>query len=233
MAEEDLAYIEAGINHLEQALPQIISMKTHKDGVAHVLEAATSIKEISLDPNFKTLGTSLKILSSGGSSALRTTIYQFFLTDLLEMLVELKTQINSAGIPSETRVEELKLACEYLIKYATRVTNRFKINVTFSPDYEAKAIRAFMVVKELSEVCRFLNMSPDLTMNATPNLDSGFEIDLMSQENAEELHRRVGSVLEVNSVTVFTETMNQQVMMLDPPQIPESFDNKVEEFLTG
>ena len=70
-------------------------------------------------------------------------------------------------------------------------------------------------------------------MNSTPSLDSGIEIDVLTQESAEELHRLTGSVLEVKAVQIFTETMNLQVLMLDPPQIPGSFDSKVEEFLKG
>jgi hypothetical protein len=76
-------------------------------------------------------------------------------------------------------------------------------------------------------------MTPDLTINSTPNLDGGLEIDVLTQETAEELHRLTGTVLEVKSVQIFTETMNQQVLMLDPPHIPGSYDSKVEEFLQG
>lgn len=231
--QSELDNIETGITHLEQALPQIVSMKTHLEGVEQVLKAADALKEIQCDPNFKTLATTLKILSSGASSVLSTTVYQFFLTDILEMLVTIKGQIIASGLPETTQAAELQSAGEFLIKFASRVTNRFKITVTFSPDYEAKAIRAFMVVKELAEVCRFLSMAPDLTQNSTPNLDRGLEIDVFSQENAEELHRITGSVLEVSSVTIFTETMNQQVLMLDPPHIPDSFDSKIESFLSG
>lgn len=229
--QTELNYIGQAIDYLEQALPQIIGMATHLEGIGNVIGAADAMKEIAFDKYMKPLAMTLKIISNSQSSGLRTTAFQSFLIDILEMLVKIQNQINTSGIPQTTDAADLQLAGEFLMRYADRVTNRYKINVNFEDDYEAKAIRAFMVVKELSEACRFLNLAPDLTINSTPNLDSGLEIEVLTQETAEELHRITGSVLEVKSVQIFTETMNQQVLMLDPPHIPGSFDTKIEEFL--
>ncbi|OLS24342.1 MAG: hypothetical protein HeimC2_22880 [Candidatus Heimdallarchaeota archaeon LC_2] len=229
--QKELDFIEQAINNLEQALPQILGMATHKEGIENVIGAADSMKEIAFDKYMKPLAMTLKIISNSQSSGLRTTAFQSFLVDILEMLVKIQNQIKTSGLPKTTDAADLQSAGEFLMRYADRITNRYKINVNFEDDYEAKAIRAFMVVKELAESCRFLNLSPDLTINSTPNLDSGLEIEVLTQENAEELHRITGSVLEVKSVQIFTETMNQQVLMLDPPHIPGSFDTKVEEFL--
>lgn len=231
--QQDLGHIEQAINHLEQALPQVIGVSTHNEGIENVVSAANSMKEITFDKNMKSLAMTLKVLSNSASSGLRTTIYQSFLMDILEMLMSIKEDLQENEIPQSTESLNLKNNGDFLMRYAERVTNRYKINVIFEPDYEAKAIRAFMVVKELAEACRFLNMSPDLTINSTPNLDAGLEIDVLTQETAEELHRLTGSVLEVKSVQIFTETMNQQVLMLDPPHVPASFDSKIEEFLKG
>ncbi len=229
--QTELDHIGKAIDHLEQALPQIIGMATHLEGIGNVIGAADAMKEIAFDKYMKPLAMTLKIISNSQSSGLRTTAFQSFLIDILEMLVKIQNQINTSGIPQTTDAADLQLAGEFLMRYADRVTNRYKINVNFEDDYEAKAIRAFMVVKELAEACRFLNLSPDLTINSTPNLDGGLEIEVLTQETAEELHRITGSVLEVKSVQIFTETMNQQVLMLDPPHIPGSFDTKIEEFL--
>ncbi|MHA2277906.1 MAG: hypothetical protein ACXAC2_19160 [Candidatus Kariarchaeaceae archaeon] len=231
--QKELDQIEQAINHLEQALPQVIGVSTHNEGIENVIAAANAMKEITFDPDMKGLAMTLKVLSNSASSGLKTTIYQSYLMEILEMLVSIKEDIQEDGLPKITESLNLKNVGEFLMRYADRVTNRYKISVTFEPDYEAKAIRAFMVVKELAEACRFLNMSPDLTINSTPNLDGGLEIDVLTQETAEELHRLTGSVLEVKNVQIFTETMNQQVLMLDPPHIPASYDSKVEEFLQG
>ncbi|MFV2014410.1 MAG: hypothetical protein ACC656_03200 [Candidatus Heimdallarchaeota archaeon] len=231
--QKELEHVEQAINYLEQALPQVIGISTHAEGLENVVNAANGMKEITFDKNMKSLAMTLKVLSNSTSSSLRTTVYQSFLMDILEMLAKIKEGGQSTALPSVTEALDLQGIGQFLIRYAERVTNRYRINVSFEPDYEAKAIRAFMVVKELAEACRFLNMSPDLTINSTPNLDSGIEIDVLTQESAEELHRLTGSVLEVKSVQIFTETMNLQVLMLDPPHIPGSFDSKVEEFLKG
>ena len=231
--QKELEHVEQAINYLEQALPQVIGISTHAEGLENVVNAANAMKEITFDKNMKSLAMTLKVLSNSTSSSLRTTVYQSFLMDILEMLAKIKEGGQSTALPEVTEALDLQGIGQFLIRYAERVTNRYRINVSFEPDYEAKAIRAFMVVKELAEACRFLNMSPDLTINSTPNLDSGIEIDVLTQESAEELHRITGSVLEVKSVQIFTETMNLQVLMLDPPHIPGSFDSKVEEFLKG
>jgi hypothetical protein len=88
-----------------------------------------------------------------------------------------------------------------------------------------------MVIKELSGVVRFLNMSPDIAENSNANLESGLEIDCLSQETPEELHRLAGSVLEVQNVQIFMETRPQAINSLDPPSHPESFDTKIFNFL--
>ena len=135
------------------------------------------------------------------------------------------------GVSDQTDAIKHVHSGEFLIRLSGRVTNRFKLNVLFEPEYEAKALRAFMVVKELSGVAKFLNIAPDISDNQNANLDNGLEIDCLSQETPEELHRIAGSVLEVQSVQIFRETKALPINMLDPPSVPNSFDNKIHDFL--
>lgn len=229
--QKELDLIKQAISLLEAALPQILTRDQHNDGLSVILEATDIIKEISFDKNLKSLALTIKILSGGASTILQTVTYQAFILDILEMLVKIAKSIETHGPPKSTDADKLQTVGEFLIRLAGRATNRYKINVIFEPDYEAKAIRAFMVLKELNEVVRFLNVEPDISVNQKANLNNGLELDVLSQETPEELHRIAGSVLEVQNVQLFTETKPQYVMILDPPYSPGSFDSKMNEFL--
>jgi hypothetical protein len=142
-AHPELKHIEIAINHLEQALPQVIGESTHKEGIENVIVAANAMKEITFDQEMKPLAMTVKVLSSSASSGLKTTIYQSYLIEILEMLVSIKEDIMEDGPPKITESLNLRNVGEFLMRYADRVTNRYKINVIFESDYEAKAIRAF------------------------------------------------------------------------------------------
>jgi hypothetical protein len=141
--------------------------------------------------------------------------------------------MKNEGVPQDTEIEEMVAIGRYLIRVAGRVTNRYKIKIIFEQEYEAKALRAFMALKELSGVVRFLNVSPDVSSNQNANLENGLEVDVLSQESAEELHRIAGSVLQVENVQIFTEMRPQRVLMLDPPSHAESFDQKIQDFISN
>ena len=110
---------------------------------------------------------------------------------------------------------------------AGRVTNRFKMKVIFDKDYEAKGIRAFMVMKELQAFVRYLSVTPDIVNSQNPNLEGGLEIDLLSQESPQVLHKLASSVLEVTNVQIFTETISRPVLIIDPPSSSDSVDEQV------
>jgi len=230
--QHELDLLEKAISELEQALPQIIASSSHDEGIERVDNAITHLKNISFDSAFPELAEALNKLNKEATISMLTDIYQAFLTTILEMLVEITDGIKNYGLPKSTNAGRLVATAEFLINYCGRVMNRYKINVLFEPDYEAKSIRAFMVLKELSQVCRFLSMDPDLTITDNPNLESGMSIDVLSQKSPEDLHKLAGSVLEVKNVMIFTETKQLQVRMLDPPHLPTSFDGQVETYLT-
>jgi hypothetical protein len=232
LIQKDLDLINRVISLLEEALPQIVTRDQHYEGIEKVLEVSEVLKEVGIEKDIKSLAVTLKILSGGQSTILHSVSYQAFLLEILEMLTKLAAEYEVGDLLKETEAGKLQSAGEFLIRLAGRVTNRYKINVYFEPEYEAKGIRAFMVLKELHESVRFLNVNPDISVNQQANLDNGLELDILSQESPEELHRMVGSVLEVKNVQLFTETKPQYVMMLDPPFSPGSFDSKMTEFLS-
>ena len=41
--QQDLGHIEQAINHLEQALPQVIGVSTHNEGIENVINAANAM----------------------------------------------------------------------------------------------------------------------------------------------------------------------------------------------
>ncbi|MDH5401253.1 MAG: hypothetical protein OEZ01_18355 [Candidatus Heimdallarchaeota archaeon] len=229
--QHNLMKLEKMITILNSALPMVIAQNQNKEGIELILQASDLVKEIEFDPSFETLGTTIRLLSAGGSSLLSTVYYQGYILDILEMLNDIYNEIQTHGIPKSTKAQEMVYAGEFLIRLVGRLTNRYKINVIFEKEYEAKAVRAFMVLNELKRVVRFLNINPDISMNSTANLENGLEIDALSQESAEELHKLAGSVLEVVNVQVFVETKPQPVFMLDPPDHPESFDRKLNTYL--
>ncbi|MHA2250127.1 MAG: hypothetical protein ACXAD7_07185 [Candidatus Kariarchaeaceae archaeon] len=229
--QHELDLIKQAISLLEVALPQIVTREQHNTGIEQILKASEIIKEVSLDKDLKSLAVTLKILSGGGSTMLQTVFFQSYILDILEMLTKVISDFETHGPPITTDASMHQAAGEFLIRLAGRITNRYKMNVLFEPDYEAKGIRAFMVLKELHEVVRFLTVNPDISINQNANLDNGLEIDLLSQDPPEELHRIAGSVLEVKNVQIFTETKPQYVSFLDPPFSPGSFDSKMTEFL--
>ncbi len=229
--QQELELVNQAISLLESALPQIVTGSQHTEAIEQILQVCGIFKELEFDENLKSLGVTLKILSSGQSQILGTVTYQAFILDILELLTKIVDNNETQGLPENTESTKLQTIGEFLIRLAGRATNRYKLNVHFEPDYEAKGIRAFMVLKELNECVRFLNVNPDISINQSANLDSGLEIDVLSQENPDELYKIAGSILEVKNVQIFTETKPQFVTMLDPPFSPGSFDSKMNEFL--
>jgi len=216
---------------LEQAVPLLMTASRIEEGLQNVVEAAEQIQNLDFDPHFTELSTTMKILANSDSPILSTFNFQGYIVELLEMFTSLLNEVKNAGPPKESDALKMLHIGQYLINLSSRVTNRYKLNVLFEPEYEAKALRAFMVVKELSGVVRFLNLAPDISENQNANLDNGLEIDCLSQETPEDLHKLAGSVLEVQSVQIFRETRPLPVNMLDPPTNPDSFDTKISNFL--
>ena len=234
MAEEikhQIDLLETTKLALENAVPLLITEGKTGEGLGYVIQAAEKIQELSFDPAFSELSTNMKILANSGSSILQTVSFQAFILDLLEMISPLLETLQNTGPPQGTDANKYLHISEYLIRLSGRVVNRYKLQINFEPEYEAKSLRAFMCVKELAGVVKFLNIAPDISENQQANLDNGLEVDCISQESADSLHKLAGSVLEVQSVQVFIETKAQPVRMLDPPSDPSSFDAKISEFL--
>lgn len=229
--QDEMDIISKSISALEESLPFIVTPTQHHIAINAINETADIIKESGLDEKFASLSTTLKILNNGDSAMLSTITYQGFILELLEFLVSIRGNLEKNEEPETADLGTLLHAGEFLIRLAGRVTNRYKLRVTFEPEYEAKGIRAFMVIKELQPISRFLSLSPDLTTNQNVNLENGLEIDLLSQESGKELHKLAGSVLEVINVQIFTETRNMPLMILDPPESHSSFDIQVKTFL--
>lgn len=223
--------LEEAKSALTEAIPLLITPSRTQEGLQFVAQGADHLEKLEFDQNFSQLSTTMKILANGDSMVLGTVTFQSFVVDVLEMITSILEVAKNSELPQDTDVLKYLHVGEFLVNMAGRVTNRYKLNVLFEPEYEAKSLRAFMVVKELSNVVRFLNLAPDISENQNANLDNGLEVDCLSQASPNELHRIAGSVLEVQSVQVFRETKAQPINMLDPPSNPESFDKKIEAFL--
>ncbi|MCY3412559.1 MAG: hypothetical protein INQ03_13050 [Candidatus Heimdallarchaeota archaeon] len=229
--QKEMDILSRAIEALEGAVPLIVTPSQHETAINAINQAADILKQSNVDAVFSQLSTTMKILNNGGSSLLTTVVYQGFILDILEMLTSINNLINSKGLPNSTRADEVQKAGEFLIRLTGRITNRYKIRVTFNPEYEAKSIRAFMLAKELQPFVRFLSLNPDISTNQQPNLENGFELDVLSQETPQNLHKLAGSILEVINVQIFTETRNTPVPILDPPGADASFDEQVNAFL--
>jgi len=229
--QQQIGLLETAKTSLEQAVPLLITQGRTGEGLQAIIDAAGQLEQIQADPNFSQLATNLKILANSDASILSTVTFQAFIVDILEMIVTMSEAAKDSGELQTTSVVKMNHVAEYLLRLSGRITNRYKLNVLFEPEYEAKSLRAFMVVKELSGVVKFLNIAPDISENQNANLDNGLEIDCLSQEGPEGLHKIAGSVLEVQNVQVFRETRPAPVDMLDPPTAANSFDSKIADFL--
>ncbi len=231
--QKELDLIHSVINALETSIPNIIFNSYHNDAIEFIRLATDYIEQISFDENMKELATTIKILNGGESPILKSVYYQSYILDILEMFSKIESHIQQKGLPSTTRALELCNVGEFLINIAARVTNRYKLKILFNPEFEAKYLRAFMLVKDLHGSCRFLSMSPDITVSPDVNLDSGLELEVLSQETPQNLHKIAGAVLDVQSVQIFVETKSVPTLLLDPPHDPNSFDNKISTFLSS
>ncbi len=218
---------------LERTIPVIMTPSQHKVAINAINSAMDNLQQSNLHADFASLATTVRILNNGESTVLGTIAYQGFILELLELLEGIRIQLLENGAVQNINLTDVRSAGEFLIRLSGRVTARYKIRVTFNPEYEAKSIRAFMLIKELQPFVRYLSLSPDITTNQNPNLDNGFEIDCLSMETAQSLHKIAGGVLEVINVQLFNETKNMPVMVLDPPHQENSFNSQVANFLAN
>lgn len=229
--QKELDIIQAAIGSFERAIPLIVSPSYHQQAIELIGEGIGYLEKSDVDQYFSLLSTTIKILNAGDSAILFTVTYQAYILDILELLVKLSEDMKQNGVPSETGVKDIQIAGEFLIRLAGRATNRYKMTITFDPEFEAKYVRAFMVLRELRGSCRFLNLSPDITENEGANLDAGLDIEVLSQEVPGVLYKKAGSVLDVSGVQIFSETKSVPVLILDPPTTADSFDVKISQYL--
>ena len=202
-----------------------------KQAIELIGDGIDYLEKSNVDQYFALLATTIKILNAGDSAILSSVTYQAYILDILELLAKLSEDMKQNGVPAETGIKDIQIAGEFLIRLAGRATNRYKMTVTFDPEFEAKYVRAFMVLRELRGSCRFLNLSPDITENEGANLDAGLDIEVLSQEAPGVLYKKAGSVLDVSGVQIFSETKSVPVLILDPPTTPDSFDLKISQYL--
>lgn len=230
--QNEFEILSKTINALERALPLIMTPSQHGAAIHTINIAMDILKDSKLSPELNTIATTVKILNNGESPLLATISYQGFILELLESLQTMKDQLEQ-GSQLSVNLVDVRSGGEFLIRLSGRVTKRYKMRVTFNPEYEAKSIRAFMLAKELQPFVRFLSMSPDISGNQNPNLDNGFELDLLSMETAQSLHKIAGGVLEVINVQMWSENKSQPVLVIDPPSAEDSYNEQVQNFLAN
>ncbi len=222
------------IDYINQTIPLVTTGSRKADVKQMVITVSEQMKSEDLNqisPHFRPLGTTLKILVGSDSPLLTSVTFQGFLLEMAETLSEISELINSGGIPDPAIIQDLRTNGEFLIKLAGRMLYRYKIQVYFEPDYDAKVLRAFMLAKDLSKVVRFLNVTPDISQQTNPNLDNGITLEVLSASSPQELNDIVMNVLSVESCQIFIERKESNVIYLDPPYIPGSVDDKMEKYL--
>ncbi|MBN2083144.1 chemotaxis protein CheA [bacterium] len=81
----------------------------------------------------------------------------------------------------------------------------FWVSVRLEDSCDLKNVRAFMVLKELKTVGEILHATPSETALTEQAFGSSFDLLLASEEEASEVERLAGSVLEIESATVLVE----------------------------
>ena len=231
---QSITEIDKVIELVNQAIPLVGTPSKSETVQGLISQVSDLMKSENLDrvsPHFRPLGTTLKILISSGSPFLGTVTFQAFLLEISETLTEVKSLLNSAGVPDPEVIKDLRTNGEFLIRMAGRILYRYKIIAQFEPDYDAKVLRAFMLAKDLSKQVRFLNVDPDISQQSNPNLDNGLTLEVLSQSPPQELHETVMKVLSVESCQIFIERREENVLYLDPPYIPGSVDDRMDKYL--
>lgn len=231
---QSISEISKVIDLINQAIP-LVGTPSKLESVLGLVSQVTDIMKSDqlhqVSPHFRPLGTTLKILTSSGSPFLSTVTFQAFLLEISETLKEVVNLLNSGGLPDPGVIQDLRTNGEFFIRMAGRMLYRYKINVKFEPDYDAKVLRAFMLAKDLSKQVRFLNVDPDISQQTNPNLDNGMTLEVLSQSSAQELYDTVMNVLSVESCQIFIERREENVLYLDPPYIPGSVDDRMDKYL--
>lgn len=233
MSAELTNQLDMVIPLLEAAIPQVINTQDNSESLQRVNKVGEMLKAQSfaaLDPNLPQIGQLLIDLTANPSLFLANISFQMYLLDLLETLSQLYRDI-SAGTPSNYNFSHLLEVAYFLQRLTNRATVRYKLKIDFNPEYEGKFLRAFQALKDLQKVARFLVVNPDIASNNAANLDGGFEVEILSNENPKKLHEIASSVLEVESVQVYSEQKTVTVFHLDPPEVPGSVDQVYKEFL--
>jgi hypothetical protein len=233
MSSEAVSQLELVIPLFNASIPHIVTPDKLSEGLERIKQAIDLLNDesiISFAPNLKNLCSTLKILIAGESPFLGTITFQAYVLEILEELLTLQENIKSSK-KAEYNFSRLAVAGDFFLRLAQRMMIRYKVRIEFEPEYEAKSLRAFMVLKELKKTSRFLVVSPDLATNQNANLDDGLEVEILSQENPTNLHEMVSGVLEVKAVQIYEERKNSTVFHLDPPSLTGSEDEKYSEYL--
>ena len=219
---------------LEAAIPQIVNRRENETALQRLVQVGDIFQDAkfaAVDTDIPEIGALLKILANGKSPALSTSAFQIFVLEILEELVKVYQQMSSGNNPNGN-FSAIKTAGDFMLRYADRLMVRYKIRVEFEPEYEGKYLRAFQVLKELQDTARFLVVTPDISVDPQADLNSGLEIEILSQETPKTLHELVSGVLEVKAVQVFSEQKSMVVYHLDPPEVEGSFDQRYQAYLS-
>lgn len=229
-----IASIDLCIPLLEAAIPEIVTPVQNANAINKLAQVADILKGnefAEIEKNIKTLSTTLKILLSGESPFLSTVVFQGYILEIFELLVNVKEDLEQNVVPTSPIFDIVTKTGEFFLTLAGRMMIRYKVRVEFEQDYEAKNLRAFMILKDLSRNSRFLLVTPDLEAMQNANLDNGIDIEFLSQDSPKEIHEMVSGVLEVKAVQIFAERKNETVFHLDPPHVPGSVDERYQTYV--
>ncbi len=231
---QGVTVLEKIVNYIEGAIPNLVDDKNLEKGKKYLLKLSDELKDDSLpgiSNEFRVLGTTLKIILTSNSMILSNPVFHVFLLSIAETVKEsLELIVNGAPINDE-EIRQLRINGEFMITVASRLMKRYKLQVFFEKDYEAKSLRAFMLAKELSSKVRFLSVNPDISSVESPNLEKGLEFEVLSNESADKLYKIATEVLSVKSVNIFVEKSESEVVYVDPPFQEDSIDAKMESYL--
>ncbi|MDQ0199580.1 chemotaxis protein CheA [Neobacillus ginsengisoli] len=114
---------------------------------------------------------------------------------------------REVAVTAEFVIDEFQLS---VINEAKKLGNKvYQITVTLDEKCVMKSVRAYLIFQTAEELGEIIQTDPTIEQIEEEKFGDSFTLLLLSNQNAQEIHRQIGNISEVINVKVF-ESMNQE-----------------------